>query len=76
MCKHSKCKEITTTPIHIQIPGLTELTLGPQLDGPQSQPETVLIGHEVENSVSHPTAIETAHTLRIEVFEQCDVQKI
>ena len=44
------------------------LTLCPEFDGAQGQPEALLVGDEAEDGVRHAAAIEAPDTLGVEVL--------
>ncbi len=52
------------------------LTFRPQLDGPQSKSETVLVRHQAEDGVSNPAAVEAPHALVVQVLQEGDVQEV
>ena len=52
------------------------LTLGPELDGPEGEPEAGLAGHQTEDGIGDPGAVEAADTLWVKVLQQADVQQV
>lgn len=53
-----------------------KLTLCPQLNCTQRQPEIFDIRHQAQNFIGHPATVHTAHALRIEVFQQAVLAQI
>ena len=51
-------------------------TFGPEFDCPERHSETFAVGHQMQNFISHSTAVQTTNTLYVQILQQRVVPQV